>query len=323
MAELGGPFVIAGADRSGLGLIGEMLERHPSLAISRRTNLWTFYLDRFGDLSEPGNLDRCLDAMLSFTRIRAMHPDRPRLVRDFVEGGDHSYFALFRLLGSSYAESIGKTRWGDKSLNSERDAGRVLEAYPDAVMIHVVRDPRDRHASMMHHRGGRRSGVLGSIAVWANSARLAARNAARFPGRYLVVRYEDLVADPEQQLRRILDLVGEPFDRSVLEIDAVDVGDQSHPGGTVPRALTGSSIGRFERDVSAREVAVIERALRLDMTRLGYDLSRPALGVMAELRVRAVDRPTVAVWSVLWRRWSAVKRRYASGPSRRRLVSDG
>lgn len=320
MNVVGPPFFIGGADRSGLGLVGEMLERHPSLAISRRTNLWTFYLDRFGDLAEPDNLDRCLDTMLSFTRIRAMNPDRSRLVRDFVAGDDQSYFALFRLLGSGYAESVGKTRWGDKSLNSERDAVRILEAYPDAVMIHVVRDPRDRHASMTLHRGGRRSGVFGSIAVWANSARLAVGNAERFPGRYLVLRYEDLVDSPERELRRVLDLVGEPFDRAVLEIDDAHSIDASAAG---QRALSRSSIGRYERDVPAREVALIERALGSGMTRLGYALSRPDLPAVEELRVRILDRPIAAGWSAVWRPWSAVRRRHASGPSRRRLVSEG
>ena len=317
MVDVGGPFFIGGADRSGLGLVGEMLERHPSLAISRRTNLWTFYLDRFGDLAQPENLDRCLDAMLSFTRIRAMNPDRERLAHEFLEGDDHGYFALFRLLGRGYAESVGKTRWGDKSLNSERDAVRILEAYPDSVMIHVVRDPRDRHASMMIHRGGRRSGVFGSIAVWANSVRLAVRNADRFPDRYLVLRYEDLVASPERELRRVLGFLGEPFDRSVLESDRADSAD---PGPSDVRILTESSVGRYERDVSAREVALIERALRSDMTGLGYVPSRPDLGMIEELRVRAVDRPTSAVWSLVWRLWSAAQRRYASGPSGRRLV---
>lgn len=314
MANADSPVLIAGADRSGPGLLGELLERHPALAISRRTNLWTFYLDRYGDLSDPDNLDRCLDAMLSYTRIRAMNPDRARLRAEFLAGDDHSYFRLFLLLGSQYAESVGKSRWGDKSLNSERDAARVLSAYPEAVMIHVVRDPRDRHASMVHHRGGRRGGVFGSTAVWLHSARLAAMNTERFPGRYLVVRYEDIVADPESTLREICGLIGEPFDPDML---AVDLGE----GRRSRRELWSGSMGRYETDVPTREVALMERVLGPEMARLGY---RPTKGEnlrrAERLRLEILDRQAAAIFLILWRPWSALRRRFGSGPSRRRTV---
>lgn len=319
MANADGPVLVGGADRSGPGLLGELLERHRSLAVSRRTNLWTFYLDRYGDLSEPANLERCLDAMLSYTRITAMHPDRARLMSEFSAGDDHSYFRLFLLLGSQYAESVGKPRWGDKSLNSERDAGRVLDAYQGAAMIHVMRDPRDRHASVVRHRGGRRGGVFGSTAVWLLSAQLAARNTDRFPGRYLVVRYEDLVDDPEQTLRQICGFIGEPFDPRMLTVDHRD-----SAGGQTRREFSRGSIGRYEVDVPAREVALMERVLGAEMARLGY---RPASGRklrwVERLRLEILDRPVAAAFVIVWRPLSAFKRRFSSGPSKRRTVSRG
>jgi hypothetical protein len=274
-------------------------------------------LDRYGDLSEPKNLDRCLDAMLSYTRIRAMQPDRARWRAEFLAGEDHSYFQLFLLLGRHYAESVGKSRWGDKSLNSERDAVRVLEAYPSAVMIHVVRDPRDRHASMVHHRGGRRGGVFGTTAVWLDSARLASTNAERFPGRYLVVRYEDLVTDPESKMREICEFIGEPFDPRMLTVDRGDgTGDRS------PREFTRKSIGRHAADVPIRDVAFIERMLGSEMTRLDYrPTSGRSLRRLERLRLEVLDRPAAAIFLILWRPWSALRRRLSSRPSSRRTVT--
>jgi hypothetical protein len=319
MAIATNPVLIGGTDRSGPGLLGELLERHASLAISRRTNLWTFYLNRYGDLSNRENLDRCLDAMFAYTRIRAMQPDRARLTAEFTEGDDHSYFRLFLLLGQQYAKSVGKPRWGDKSLNSERDAARILEAYPDAVMIHVIRDPRDRHASMVHHRGGRRGGVLGSTAVWLHSARLAARNAERFRGRYLVVRYEDLVADPDSKLHEICRFLGEPFDPHMLTVAPEDA------GGTKARfEFTNTSIGRFEVDVPGREIALMERLLGPEMERLGYQRSREkSLRWGERLRLELLDRPAATALLVFWLPWSTFRRRFWSGPSSRRTVPVG
>lgn len=316
MGDSTGPVFIGGADRSGPGLLGEVLERHGSLAVSRRTNLWSFYLDRYGDISKPENLERCLDAMLSYTRVRAMQPDRARLAGEFAAGDDHSYHRLFRLLGRQFAESTGKSRWVDKSLNSERDASRVLAAIPDAVMIHVIRDPRDRHASMVHHRGGRRGGVAGSIAVWLNSARLALRNVERFPDRYLVVRYEDLVRHPESKVREVCEFIGEPFEGRMLtgEDDGAGASSRFHT----------NSIGRYVTDVPVRDVTLIETVLAAEMDRFGYDRTGDRLLTGAErLRLEALDRPVTVVFSVLWTPWSALKRRFLSGPSTRRTVTEG
>lgn len=316
MESADGPILIGGADRSGPGLLGEVLERHESLAVSRRTNLWSFYLNRHGNLSKRENLDRCLDAMLSYTRVRAMHPDRERLAADFIAGEDRSYFRLFRLLGRQFASNSGRSRWVDKSLNSERDAHRILDAYPDAVMIHVIRDPRDRHASMVHHRGGRRGGVFGSIAVWHHSARLAERNAARFRGRYLVVRYEDLVTDPESKVREICEFIDEPFDPHML------TSGHEGPAETSLELSTGS-IGRYRVDVPDWEVALIETVLGSEMKRFGYPKTdEGGLSWSRRLLLETVGRAATAVFLLMWRPWSAFKRRFLSGPSRRRTVSN-
>lgn len=317
MESANGPILIGGADRSGPGLLGEVLERHESLAVSRRTNLWSFYLNRYGDLSKRENLERCLDAMLSYTRVRAMHPDRESLAAEFIAGEDHSYFRLFRILGRQFVSKSGRSRWVDKSLNSERDAVRVLEAYPDAVMIHVIRDPRDRHASMVHHRGGRRSGVFGSIAVWRHSARLAERNAKRFRGRYLVVRYEDLVTDPEPKMREVCEFIGEPFDPHMVT--------SGHEGATETRLeFSTSSIGRYRVDVPARDVALMERVLDAEMQRFGYPKAdERSLSLGRRLLLETFGRAATAVFLLMWRPWSGFKRRFVSAPSRRRTVPNG
>ena len=297
--------------------MSEALERHPSLAISRRTNLWTYFLDRFGDLDDPDNLDRCLEAMISFTRIRAMNPDAERLREEFLQSGPRTYVRLFRLLGDHYARSIGKDRWGDKSLNCELDAELILSSYPDAVMIQLLRDPRDRHVSVRDHRGGRRGGVYGSIAVWRRSARRAISNRARFGDRYRTVRYEDLVADPEAVLRDVCAWLGERFDARMLERPADDA-----RSGTARQRSVGfheRSVGRHRRDLSARHTALIERLSGREMAHFGYQRSNVELRPSSAVRLAVVDRPAATLFSRVWSPWSNVKRRFGR-PSRRRTV---
>ncbi|HSK97424.1 MAG TPA: sulfotransferase, partial [Euzebyales bacterium] len=210
-----GPVFIGGLAFSGKTPLRIALSAHPRLVLTRHTALWVRYHGRFGDLGRPRNLDRCLSAMASDPRLAGLAPDRPRIEREFRTGpGTHAH--LFELVHRHHAERLGKQRWGDQMGMFERHADRVLTAYADAQMIHMVRDPRTWHAAAITTRR-RRLGRLGwETARWRASADLATRNLRRYRGRYHVVRYEALCGDPEATLREVLAFLVEDYDPSVL-----------------------------------------------------------------------------------------------------------
>jgi hypothetical protein len=84
-------------DRSGIGFLGELLEAHPNIAMSRRTNFWSYYLNRFGDLRQPENFERCLAEMMKNSRIQRLQPQPDRLRSEFSLG-EPTYARLFTLL---------------------------------------------------------------------------------------------------------------------------------------------------------------------------------------------------------------------------------
>ena len=55
-----GPIFIGGAERSGTSLLYALLTSHPNISMTRRTNLWAYFYNQYGDLSHPQNLERCL-----------------------------------------------------------------------------------------------------------------------------------------------------------------------------------------------------------------------------------------------------------------------
>jgi Sulfotransferase family len=203
-----GPVFIGGLAFSGKTPLRIALSAHPRLELTRRTAMWTRYHGRFGDLAADGNLDRCLDAMLADPAIAALQPDRGQ-VRSTVRSGPATYERLFAAIHQQHAQRRGKPRWGDQMGMIERQARLVLTAYPTAQMIHMIRDPRTRYRA-----GGERHrqlpGKLGwETARWRYSADLAVRNLRRFPGRYHVVRYEELCTAPESALREVCAFLGE------------------------------------------------------------------------------------------------------------------
>lgn len=268
-----GPVFVAGPERSGTSLLFALLASHPAIAMTRRTNLWTHFYGQYGDLQDDDNLDRCLAMMMRYRRLLKLRPDPERLRRDFA-AGERTYARLFALLEEHHAERLGKPRWGDKSLNTERYAEPIVAAYPGARILHMVRDPRDRYASSLVRWQLRRGGIGAGTAEWLASAREAMQNERRFPGQYRVVRYETLATAPEDTVRAVCDFIGEPYAPEMLAMGGApafrEKGSNSSYERRPPGVITAGSIGRFRQVLSPRQVAVAQRLARNEMAHFGY-----------------------------------------------------
>ena len=297
-----GPIFLAGVDRSGIGLLGEVLECHPQVSMTRRTNFWALYAGRFGDLTSPEAVERCVDEMMRNRRMRLLEPDRRRLHADLA-AGKPTYERLFELLQLQLMERRGCSRWGDKSLGAERFAGTILSAYPTACMVHVLRDPRDRYASHATHRTHRRGGAGRGAALWHWSERLAHRNGRRFAGRYRVVRYEDLVGEPDRLLGEI---------RGFLGLDA-----PTEMSGATP--LTTGSVARHRRDLTPGERRYLELALAPGMQRWGYQPDPRERSASQSISFWTRTVPLECVRAAAWTAANTVRRRGRTAVSERRL----
>lgn len=268
-----GPIIVTGPDRSGTTLLYALLGSHPAVSMVRRSNLWRWFDQRYGDLADPANLDRCLDAMLSYQRLQALEPDREALRTAFLTG-DRTYGRLFDLVHRQHADRLGKARWADKSLHTELYAERIFAEVPDARIIHMVRDPRDRYASIIRRYEGRTKGVGAAMGRWVLSMRQGHRNLARHPDRYLFVRYETLASEPEPTLRRICEFIDLDYDVEMLRMGMVTGDDDwdgnSSFGGFAPGTISTRPIGRFRSTLTPRQIAFIQTCANRLMRAHGY-----------------------------------------------------
>jgi hypothetical protein len=63
--DLKSPIFIGGLDNSGKTHLRLALSSHPEIAMTRRSYMWTRIYNRYGDLRQPENFERCLNALLS------------------------------------------------------------------------------------------------------------------------------------------------------------------------------------------------------------------------------------------------------------------
>jgi len=318
------PIFLAGLQRSGTTLLYAIIGSHPNIALTRRTNFWEFFYKRFGNLNDPENAALCLSALKHYERLAALKPDWASFFEEFWKG-ERTYARLFGLLEQQYARNQGKERWGDKSHNLERHAKSVFECFPNARMIHIIRDPRDRYVSACKaHRVGR-SGAAGGIAAWLWSVHLAKRNLHRYPGKYKIVHFEALVARPEATVRELCEFIEEDFTPKMLSMQGAsqfrDNGGnssfESHQAGSISR----SPVGRYRKLLQPRELALMQALAKHEMSDFDYPTDPVKFSTADLLRHHLIDRPVGWALAVQWQVRQEYKFWAGRDPSARRVLA--
>lgn len=189
------PIFVVGCPRSGTTLLQLMLHAHPRIAIPPETrHLLPAYHRRaaFGDLRDPANRARVAEFITSGRRYCDLKVPRAQLISTIVDGPPTIGSAL-GLVFVEYARRFGKPRWGDKRPLYLHHVPTLLRLFPDAQIVHIIRDARACVASLKRMPWWRGGGVA-AAARWVHSMRDGRRARRRLrPGQYYELRYEDLV----------------------------------------------------------------------------------------------------------------------------------
>ena len=203
------PFVV-GVGRSGTTLLRLMLDAHPELAIGPETQ----FVPELIDLAREGaSTDELVDAMRAARTWADFDLDADTL-RERAGGGDLA--AVLRAFYGLYADTRGKPRWGEKTPGYVRRMQPIGELLSEARFVHLIRDGRDVALSRRARGMGASKPMADTARLWRKRIEGAREAAKRLRGRYLELRYEDLVADPEPGLRRVCELIELGYDPAML-----------------------------------------------------------------------------------------------------------
>jgi hypothetical protein len=219
-----------------------MLDRSPGIAIPSESVFVPLLARRHGKTVNRGRFLDDLSRLPKFREWGLTPDDVAPGIRTGMPTGE-AIAAIFE----AYAQAAGKPRWGDKTPLYMQHLDLIAGLFPDALYVHLIRDGRDAALSFAQMPEGtftRTWAHPGSpvefACRWRQEVR-AARALGRRVGedRYLEVRYERLVREPDEELRGICDFAGLPYEREMLEYaGAVDVSEKPHHRGLLdpPRA---------------------------------------------------------------------------------------
>jgi len=272
------PIFIGGLQRSGTSLMRAIIGSHPTLAIYKSDlPLWTKYYKHHHDLdlNDPDIRMQLLDEIISdrkSLKIIGLTFNAQEILASLQNESHVTFGVLFQHLLRQYAKLIGRPRWGLKTPHNEFWSDEIFAAYPDAKMIHLIRDPRDVAVSIKSR--GWDKPLEKTCRKWQKSAQLGKIQQDKYANSYMVVRYEDLVGNPESITQKVCDLVELDYRPDLLKMDAQLGwrGSNSHFDdlGYEHEGISEKAIGRYTEYLDLVDVAFIEDFLKEEMIEWQY-----------------------------------------------------
>jgi len=276
------PFFVIGYERSGTTLLMAMLGCHPRLAVPEvgwlfpRIYPWRY---TYGDLSIDSNF-RTMAAEMLFGLNQPLWGMslNPMTAVDEIIGmaEERSFAGIYEAMHRRYAKEFGnKPRWGQKTPNNLFFVPQILDNFPNAQFIFIVRDGRDACATSMESAFGA-GNIYGAAHTW-NLANAFVKPFRRTydSSVWMDVKYETLVREPEKTLKKICDFLGEKYSEEMLNFYKTPIGiarGKQRDHAPLGHAVSDKYVGIYKRLLSIRDQEIYATVAGQTHKEYGYEL---------------------------------------------------
>src|SRR5262245_61531603 len=284
------PVFIVGCPRSGTNLLRDLLRSHPNLAFPGESHFIPEFYKGYGDPKSGREGLRLASKILRVNWVRAWGLQFD--LSAFAE--DRSYRQVVSRIYDEWARKQNKSRWGDKTPHYVTKIPILLEIFPSAKIIHIYRDGRDVALSWLRVRFGPRN-VFAAAKAWKEMVSSGRQVGASLPDEtYLEVRYESLLSNPADVMKRVCAFIGEPFADVVLRPTAARLPSRHRPiiGVRRPRRSPASEIISTNTEKWKKQMSLPDRIL---FESVAGDLLQ-ALGYETEGVMRTIRIPEQLIW---------------------------
>ena len=246
-AQLETPVFLIGSERSGTTLLRLMLDHHPDIAFNLESEFLVSEVSDEGLFPDVAAYRRKLqeDRVFQHSEFRVHEDldDFPAMVNDFLR--QKLERDRKRIVGATIHYGFSRLRY----------------LWPRARYIYLLRDGRDVASSVVEM--GWAGNVFAGARWWLHAEREWAELQRSLPrDRWIEVRYEDLIARSEAQLRRICEFIGVAFSERMF--DYVEGSSYSLPDASLS--------SKWRRKIPPRELELLEARIGPRLAARGYEL---------------------------------------------------
>lgn len=243
------PLFIVGMPRSGTTLVEQILASHPHV---------------FG-AGELGQIPNLIVQLQSWEQHIASGNSYPDCITDLTDAECLTMAAA--TLDQLQTHDHKARRIVDKLPHNFENIGLIHLFFPNAIIIHLRREPRDVAISNYFTDYQARFGGMGFAydlqhigEQIADEQRLMAHWKRLLPNRILTIDYETLIQEPETETKKILQHCRLPWDARVLQFDKLQRTVKTASVWQVRQPLYKTSIGRWQN--YADHLQPLQRAMK-------------------------------------------------------------
>jgi hypothetical protein len=308
------PIFIVGCPRSGTGLLRDLLRAHPRLTFPTESHFIPTFYRGYGD---PHTEREAVDLAARILRLEWIRSWNVALTpADFAP--DRSYHAVVSRLFEAWARKENKPRWGDKTPHGVLDIAALVEVFPAAKVVHIIRDGRDVALSWLK-TGFEPRNLFTAANLWKRYVSAGRDDGATLPrDTFREIRYESLLSRPADTMRDVCEFVGETFSEAVLHPNYLPrIMRPAIIGTRTPRVrsrteIDPANLAKWKTDMTPSDRVLFESVAGDLLSSLGYEID-------------GVARPISAVERLAWAGhhefWWAIDRLNTKG-SHRWLLTD-
>jgi len=215
------PIFIVGAPRSGTTLLAAMFGAHSNYAAGPESQFFSkLNADMLDAAIDPANWpNKAVETLAGLTLadqpvLELFDTDKAQ-ARERLEQQSPSIAAVLEALTIPFAEKRGKSGWVEKTPNHLCNLPQIRALWPKARIIRIVRDPRDSVVSTCKLPTFSNS-ALANAYIWREWQETGEPFFKTDP-LAATIRYEDMIASPESELRKLCEQIDIQFDPAMLQ----------------------------------------------------------------------------------------------------------
>ena len=269
-----------GTQRSGSNLLRVMLDQFPEVFGPHPPHiLVTFYplLKYYGNLEETANFKKLIEDVCRLIEVNPVPWAGAPLDREkiFERCRRHTLLEVFIQINEFECVQSGKKIWSCKSMESLYLLDKYREEGFEPLYLYLYRDGRDVALSFKKAIVGEKH-IYNLAVKWKADQEACLKELDKLdPSRYVKIKYEDYIADPDVFIKEICRRTGLTY-KNVDDFYKSDESKRTAAGGkmweNVTKPVMKNNYGKFLKELTAEEILIFEQVAGDTLLKLGYPL---------------------------------------------------
>jgi len=269
-------FFVIGVQRSGTTLLRLLLNQHSMLSIPEEAGFLMPYMQRknLEDLNPLSTRERKTLVRYLIQNRQYQKWNLEDEVLDLILTKELTLKQIISYLYWAFAQKNNKVICGDKTPSFIRKMELLLDIYPDAKVIHIIRDGRDVYLSLKKIEEPSAASIAVASLEWRIKLSLIRRVIIKHPHRTVELKYEELLNNPAQNLKKVCDFIGVPFETEMLNFHQTsEKFVDHHLSELIFRPLDPSNTRKWVKSFTSFELKKYDFFSRKTLRRYGYPVT--------------------------------------------------